>query len=142
MSKPQKVSEQDQMLTTMVVKQGWRPENYEYKTLSEFYPYYLKEHSNQTCRRLHFIGTTLGMLLTAAALFTIAGAVLGHHAIGPAVRQALLLVVVAHVQGYAFAWVGHFFFEHNKPATFKYPGLSYRGDYLMWWQILTGKIAW
>ena len=141
MSKP-KLSEKDQMMTTMVVSKGWRPENYEYKTLEEFYPYYLKEHSNPTCRRLHFVGTTLGMLLTAGALLTIVSAVLGHHPLGPALKQALLLVVVAHVQGYAFAWVGHFFFEHNKPATFKYPGLSYRGDYLMWWQILTGKIAW
>ena len=137
-----KLSEKEQMMTTMVVKQGWRPETYEFKTLKEFYPYYLKEHSNTTCRRLHFIGTTLGLLLFAGAVLTVLAAVVGHHAVGPALTQALVLIVAAHIQGYAFAWTGHFFFEHNKPATFKYPALSYRGDYLMWWQILTGKIAW
>ena len=142
MSNSPKLSEKEQMLTTMVVRQGWRPENYEYKTLKEFYPYYLSEHSNQTCRRLHFIGTTLGMLLSAAAMLTLIAAVVGRYPLGPAAVQALALLVIAHVQGYAFAWTGHSFFEHNKPATFKYPGLSYRGDYLMWWQILTGKIAW
>jgi hypothetical protein len=76
-----------------------------YRNLDDFYPYYLSEHSNRTCRRLHFVGTTLGF-----------------------------------VQGYAFAWVGHFFFEHNKPATFKYPWLSYLGDWRMWRDTLTGKI--
>jgi len=54
--------------------------------------------------------------------------------------QAWSLVLVALVQGYAFAWVGHFFFEHNRPATFKYPGYSFMGDWRMWWQILTGRI--
>jgi len=116
----------DPMMTTMVVKSGWRPPGYKYKTLEEFYPFYLGEHSNRTCRRLHFVGTSLGLLLFATAL-TI---------------QAWWLIVVAFVTGYAFAWVGHFYFEHNKPATFKHPWLSYLGDWKMWWQMLTGKIAW
>ena len=116
----------DPMMTTMVVKPGWRPPGTTYKTLAEFYPYYLGEHSNRTCRRLHFIGTTLALVLTATALAT----------------QMWWLLAVALVQGYAWAWVGHFFFEHNKPATFKYPWLSFRGDWKMWWQMLTGKIAW
>ena len=47
---------------------------------------------------------------------------------------------VAFVQGYAFAWVGHFFFEHNKAATFKYPWFSLMGDWKLWWDILTGKV--
>ncbi|HUH90148.1 MAG TPA: DUF962 domain-containing protein, partial [Lysobacter sp.] len=47
---------------------------------------------------------------------------------------------VALVQAYAFAWVGHFFFERNRPATFQYPLLSLRGDWRMWWEMLTGKI--
>ena len=51
-----------------------------------------------------------------------------------------IAVLVALVQGYAFAWVGHFFFEHNKPATFKYPRYSLMGDWRMWFEILTGKI--
>jgi hypothetical protein len=115
----------DPMMTTMVVKPGWRPPGVTYKTLTEFYPYYLGEHSNRTCRRLHFIGSTMGIGLMATAL----------------IFQIWWLLAVAFVQGYAWAWVGHFFFEHNKPATFKYPWLSFRGDWKMWWQILTGKIA-
>jgi hypothetical protein len=137
-----KLSEQDQMMTTMVVKQGWRPEDYEYRTLDEFFPFYMSQHANRTCRRLHFVGTTLGMLLLGGAALGVAWALAGGRPLGPALGWAAGLLVAAHVVGYAFAWVGHFFFEHNKPATFKYPWLSYRGDYRMWWQILTGKIAW
>ena len=118
-------SEKDAMMTTMVVKPGWRPPGYKYKTLKEFYPFYLGEHSNRTCRRLHFIGTSLAIVLMSAAV----------------VFQMWWLIAVAFVQGYAWAWVGHFFFEHNKPATFKYPWLSFLGDWKMWWQMLTGKIA-
>lgn len=98
----------------------------DYRTLDEFYPYYLGEHSNPTCRRLHFIGTSLGLVLFLLAVTT----------------RTWWLIPVAFVQGYAFAWVGHFYFEHNKPATFKYPWLSYRGDWKMWWDMLKGKIAW
>jgi hypothetical protein len=137
-----KPSEKDLMSTTMVVKQGWRPDTYEYRNLKEFFPYYMSQHANRTCRRLHFIGTTAAMVLVAWAVAGIAMALAGKQPVGPAVTQGLILLLVAHVQGYAFAWIGHFFFEHNKPATFKYPWLSYRGDYKMWWQMLTGKIAW
>lgn len=98
----------------------------DYRTLEEFYPYYLGEHANRTCRRLHFVGTSLGLVLFLIGLST----------------QTWWLLVVAFVQGYAFAWIGHFFFEHNKPATFKYPWLSYKGDWKMWWEMLNGKIAW
>jgi hypothetical protein len=98
----------------------------QYRNLDEFYPYYLGEHSNRTCRRLHFIGTSLGLLCF----------------IGAFVFWNFWLILLAFVIGYGFAWVGHFFFEHNKPATFKYPWLSYLGDWRMWWQMLTGKIAW
>jgi len=95
-----------------------------YRNLEQFYPYYLQEHSDRTCRRLHFVGSTLALVLFATALLT----------------QTWWLIAVAFVQGYAFAWVGHFFFEHNKPATFQYPWLSFKGDWKMWWQMLTGKI--
>lgn len=97
----------------------------QYRNLDEFYPYYLSEHSNRTCRRLHFVGTTLGLALAIAAVAT----------------RSWWLIPAAFVQGYAFAWVGHFVFEHNKPATFQYPWLSYLGDWRMWWHLLTGKIA-
>ena len=96
-----------------------------FASFSEFYPFYLSQHADRTCRRLHFVGTTLGLILFVVAVLT----------------QTWWLIAVAFIQGYAFAWVGHFVFEHNKPATFKYPWLSYRGDWKMWWQMLTGKIA-
>ena len=96
-----------------------------YEEFGEFYPYYLAEHSNRICRRLHFTGSTLAILLVVAAVVT----------------QHWWLQAVAVVEGYGFAWVGHFFFEHNKPASFKQPWFSYRGDWKMWWQTLTGKIA-
>ena len=95
-----------------------------YQNFDEFYPFYLSEHANRTSRRLHFIGTSIAALLLAAALLT----------------GNFWLILLALVQGYAFAWVGHFFFEHNKPATFQYPRLSFMGDWRLWWDILTGKI--
>ena len=93
---------------------------------SEFWLFYVREHSHPLNRQLHFIGSSLGLVCLCVCLYT----------------GNLLFIPLGLLLGYGFAWVGHFFFEHNKPATFKYPGLSYRGDYLMWWQILTGKIAW
>ena len=95
-----------------------------YRTFSEFYPFYLSEHKNPTSRRLHFIGTSIAIMLLVAAVVTL----------------NLWLVPFALLQGYAFAWVGHFFFEHNKPATFQYPRFSFMGDGRMWWEILTGKV--
>lgn len=95
-----------------------------FRTFGDFYPFYLSEHANRTSRRLHFTGTSIAVVLLAAALLL----------------QAWSLVLLALVQGYAFAWVGHFFFEHNRPATFKYPGYSFMGDWRLWWQMLTGRI--
>jgi len=95
-----------------------------YRTFSEFYPFYLSEHANRTSRRLHFIGTTIALVFVITAIAT----------------QMWWLVAIAFVQGYAFAWVGHFFFEHNKPATFPYPWFSFLGDWCLWWEMLTSKI--
>ncbi len=95
-----------------------------YRTLREFYPFYLGEHSNRTCRRLHFVGTTSGLALVVAAI---------------AIRT-WWLVGAALAAGYAFAWIGHYFFEHNRPATFRHPWLSFLGDWRMWWEMLTGRI--
>ena len=85
---------------------------------------YLSEHSDRTCRRLHFVGSTLALLLM---VYVIASANL----------WALLLVPIV---GYGFAWVGHFFFEHNRPATFKYPLYSFIGYWVMYKEIITGRI--
>ncbi len=95
-----------------------------FRNFEEFYPYYLAEHGNRICRRLHFIGTTLVVLLL---IVTVATAHAGY----------LLLVPLA---GYGFAWAGHFFFEHNRPATFTHPVYSLMGDWVMWKDMLAGKI--
>lgn len=94
------------------------------KTFAEFYPFYLSEHSNRTCRRLHFVGTSIGLGLLITAFAT----------------QNPWWLLAALVSGYAFAWVGHFFFEKNRPATFTHPFYSFVGDWVMWKDILTGKI--
>lgn len=80
----------------------------EYKNLKEFYPYYKHEHSKAGTRVLHMIGTSLFLAQAAAAAHT---------------RDARLLLS-GIVSAYGFAWVGHFFIEKNKPATFRYPFLS------------------
>ncbi len=96
-----------------------------YRSMAEFYPFYLSQHAHPICRRLHFIGTTLALAIAAYAV-----------ASG---RYGLLLVAL--VQGYAWAWIGHFFFEHNRPATFTHPFYSFLGDWRMWWDMLRGRIA-
>jgi len=97
-----------------------------YRTFKEFYPFYLQEHSNSTCRRLHFAGSSIVLLLVAMA----------------GMSGELALLWLLPVVGYGFAWVGHFFFEHNRPATFKYPLFSLMGDWVMFRDMLTGRIAW
>ena len=95
-----------------------------YRSFAEFYPFYLSEHSNRTCRRLHFIGTTLGILFLAHAFSTL----------------NFWWLLAGLVAGYAFAWAGHFFFEKNRPATFTHPLYSFMGDWVMWKDMLTGRI--
>jgi hypothetical protein len=96
----------------------------QFKTFSDFYPYYLQEHSNVTCRKLHFIGTCGVISLLLLFFFT-----------GNTMLLAALPVI-----GYGFAWVGHFVFEKNRPATFKHPFYSMIGDFKMFWDILTGRL--
>jgi hypothetical protein len=95
-----------------------------FKSFADFYPYYLSEHENMTCRRLHFVGSTLMLVLLAYAFMT----------------DQWILLWFLPVLGYGFAWVGHFFFEHNKPATFKYPFYSLLGDWVMYKDMLLGNI--
>jgi hypothetical protein len=97
----------------------------QYSSFKDFYPFYLGEHSNLICRRLHFIGTS-GIVIVIALV----------------IAQVLPLVWLwaIPVLGYGFAWVGHFFFEKNRPATFKYPFYSLLGDWVMYKDILIGKI--
>lgn len=96
-----------------------------YTSFSEFYPYYLSEHENTTCRLLHFIGSWLVLAVIAFAVIS---------------SQFIFLWLIP-VIGYGFAWMGHFFYEHNKPATFQYPFYSLMGDWVMFKDILIGKIS-
>ena len=97
----------------------------QFRSFAEFYPYYLGEHSNPTCRRLHFVGTSLVIALLA---YTIGSG-------------KWLLLLAVPLFGYGFAWVGHFYFEKNRPATFTYPLYSLIGDFVMFRDILLGKIS-
>jgi hypothetical protein len=97
-----------------------------FASFAEFYPFYLSEHSNTTCRRLHFAGTSL-----------VIGCVLG-----AIVSSNAWWLLAAPLFGYGFAWVGHFLFEHNRPATFTHPFYSLAGDWVMYKDMLTGRIRW
>lgn len=119
-----------------------------YTNFSEFYPYYLGEHCNTTNRRLHLIGTTNAVILMTIAVIS------GYY----------ILILGSLVQGYFFAWLGHFCFEKNKPATFKHPFYSvsilrifgrspskcidiifiysiqqFMGDFRLWYEVMSGK---
>jgi hypothetical protein len=95
-----------------------------FTSFREFYPYYLAEHGNRTCRRLHFIGSSL--VLGCLAMLVRSG--------------SAIWILYALLCGYGFAWVGHFVFEKNKPATFKHPLYSLAGDWVMFKDMLVGKI--
>eukprot|EP00605_Chrysophyceae_sp_TOSAG23-4_P000967 GSChrysophyteH1.ASY1.ANO1.1067.1 assembled CDS len=100
-----------------------RSESKPYETFEEFYPFYLSQHQDETCRHLHFIGTIIILLMAASdkniALSLAFAACAGY--------EALKVPLI----GYAFAWIGHNFFEHNRPATFIYPVFSLAGDFRM-----------
>lgn len=102
---------------------AWRRDHYH--TLREFWPFYLHEHSSARNRLLHFVGSTLGLIIFAVALGL----------------SNYVLIIPALVSGYAFAWFGHFFIEKNRPATFKYPLKSFISDWRMWYTMLTGRIT-
>jgi hypothetical protein len=95
------------------------------KTFEEFWPFYVSQHRLPTTRALHFAGTT--MVLAALAIAV--------------VRLSPLWVLAALVLGYGPAWIGHFFFEKNRPATFTYPLYSFMGDWAMWRDVLARKIS-
>ena len=95
------------------------------QSFEEFWPYYVSQHRNKTCRRLHFVGTTLAMGCVAAAPFY-----------PPA-------LIGAPLAGYGFAWIGHFAFEKNKPASWgglQHFAWSLRGDLRMWRLMATGQM--
>lgn len=95
-----------------------------FKRFADFYPFYLGEHSNRSCRRMHFVGSTLALVCLAMLLLT--------------GRPQYL--VYALLCGYGFAWIGHLVFEKNRPATFKHPLYSFIGDWAMYRDIWAGRI--
>lgn len=95
-----------------------------FASFREFYPFYLSEHVNRVSRRLHFIGSCGVLLLATAAL----------------ARHDGRWVLAAVACGYGFAWIGHYFFEKNRPATFQHPFYSLAGDWKMFMDILAGKL--
>ncbi|CAB0149802.1 hypothetical protein PSI9734_00381 [Pseudidiomarina piscicola] len=96
-----------------------------FSSFREFYPYYLVEHSNPQCRAMHYIGSSLVLVILAAVVLT----------------QQWWWLIAIPVVGYGFAWVGHFFFQHNKPATFKHPWYSLWGDWVMYFEFLQRRLG-
>jgi hypothetical protein len=94
-----------------------------FANFDEFWPYYVGEHLNPVTRWLHFAGTTAAMATLGVA----------------AVTRRPSLVLAAAVMGYGPAWASHFFVEHNRPATFKHPVWSLRGDLVMWKKMIDGS---
>ncbi|MBU3671137.1 MAG: DUF962 domain-containing protein [Sinobacteraceae bacterium] len=97
-----------------------------FKTFQDFYPFYLGEHANRTSRRLHVVGTLGALIQLALAV----------------VQSQPRWLLTGLVTGYALAWIGHYFFEKNTPATFKHPLYSLRGDFRMAREVLGGRIPW
>ncbi|MEM7708022.1 MAG: DUF962 domain-containing protein [Pseudomonadota bacterium] len=97
----------------------------EFSSFREFYPFYLSEHSNAVCRRLHFAGTSLVLAIVVYALLS----------------GNLWVLLAIPLAGYGFAWVGHFFFEKNRPATFQHPWYSLLGDFVMYRDMLIGRVS-
>lgn len=97
-----------------------------FASFREFYLFYLGEHRNRTSRRLHVTGTVLALALAALALAS----------------GRLRVLWAVPLAGYAFAWVGHYFFEKNRPATFTHPLYSLCGDFRMAFEVLSGRIRW
>lgn len=96
----------------------------QFSSFREFYPFYLTQHANLTCRNLHLVGSLSGLVMVVLATLT----------------GAWWWVLAGIASGYAFSWTGHFFFEKNKPATFNWPWYSFLGDWRMVWDALTGNL--
>lgn len=95
-----------------------------FHSFDEYWPYYLSEHARKETRVLHIAGTAVAIALAVLAVIFL----------------QLELLILALAVGYGFAWIGHFVFEENGPATFEYPLWSFRGDLRLVWLWLTGML--
>lgn len=93
------------------------------ESFEEFWPYYLQQHRHPISRALHLGGTLLALLCLALA-----------------VTLSPLWALGAPLGGYGLAWLGHFAFERNRPATFHYPLWSLRADWRMFRRMLAGRL--
>jgi hypothetical protein len=96
----------------------------EFSSFAEFYPYYLAEHGHPVCRALHYSGSLSALAIVLLCVLS----------------GAWAWLPLALIAGYGQAWIGHFFFEHNKPATFRYPLWSFIGDWVMLKDWLSGRL--
>ncbi len=92
------------------------------KNFTEFWPFYVREHRSALNRRLHFVGTSCGLILVVVALLT----------------DQFWWIALAPICGYGFAWFGHFRVEKNRPATLRFPFYSFVGDQKMFVLMLFG----
>ncbi|MCH2652198.1 MAG: DUF962 domain-containing protein [Gammaproteobacteria bacterium] len=97
----------------------------EFKNFEEFYPYYIDEHKSKYNKLLHFIGTTIFFIFMIIFISSFEPK----------------YIFYGFLSGYGWAWIGHFFIEKNKPATFYFPLYSLRGDWRMYKEIIQGKHA-
>jgi hypothetical protein len=112
------------MASDMDIRFAGTPKDSGFRSFAEFYPFYLSEHRHPVSRVLHFIGTWCAVACLVAL----------------AVSGEFEWLLAALLSGYFFAWLGHFRFERNRPATFRYPFYSLAGDFRMWWELNLGKL--
>lgn len=96
------------------------------ESFTDFWPWYLRQHRSQKNRRLHIIGTCLYPIFLAMALMSNQG--------------ATGWILAAIVVPYAFAWIGHYGIEKNRPATLRHPLWSLWADHKMAWMVLGLKM--